>query len=85
MSTSCINPKGNTLSPENPRRWALTGSSFSPSMPILLKADVKMMSAELSLSTKTLRTFLLAMMTLITSGYHEDTGSLPCRSPKRLW
>ena len=35
VSTSCIDLKGSTLSPENPRRWALTGSSFSLPMPIL--------------------------------------------------
>ena len=57
MSTSYINPKGSTLSPENPRRWALTGSNFSFFMPILSKADAKMMSVELPLSTKTLCTF----------------------------
>ena len=68
MSTSCINPRGNTLSPENPRRWALTGSSFSLPMPILSKADAKMVSAELSLSTRTMCTILLAMTTLINSG-----------------
>ena len=68
MSTSCINPRGSTLSLENPRRWALTGSSFFLPMPILLKADTKMMSAELPLLTKTLCTVLLATTTLITIG-----------------
>ena len=68
VSTSCIEPGGSTLSPENPRRWALTGSSFSLPMPILSKADTKMMSAELSLSTRTLCTVLLATTTLITGG-----------------
>ena len=68
MSTSCIDPRGSTLSLENPRRWALTGSSFSLPMPILSKADAKMMSAEFPLSTRTLCTVLLAMMTLITRG-----------------
>ena len=68
MSTSCIDPRGSTLSPENPRRWALIGSSFSLPMPILSKADAKMMSAELPLSTRTMCTVLLAMTTLITSG-----------------
>ena len=68
VSTSCIDPKGSTLSPENPRRWALTGSSFSLSMTILSKDDAKMMSAELPLSTRTLYTVLLAMTTLITRG-----------------
>ena len=68
VSTSCIDPKGSTLSPENPRRWALTGSSFSLRKPILSKADTKMMSAELPLSTRTLCTILLAITTLITRG-----------------
>ena len=68
MSTSCIDPSGNTLSSNNPRRWALTGSSFSFPMPILSKADAKMMSTKLPLSTKTLCIVLLATTTLITSG-----------------
>ena len=53
MSTSCTDPRGSTLSHENPRRQALIGSSFSLPMPILSKADAKMMSAELPLSTRT--------------------------------
>ena len=53
VSTSCIDPRGSTLSPENPRRWVLTGSSFSLPMPILSKANAKIMSAELPLSTRT--------------------------------
>ena len=68
VSTSCIDPRGSTLSLENPRRWALIGSSFSLSMPILSKANVKMRSPELSLSTKTLCTILLAMTARITRG-----------------
>ena len=68
MSTNCINPKGSTLSPKNPRRWGLTGSSFSLPMPILSKADAKMMLAKLPLSTRTLWTILLATTALITSG-----------------
>ena len=68
VSTSCIDPRGSTLSPENPRRWALTDSSFSLPMPILTKVDTKMMSAELPLSTRILCTVLLAKTTLITSG-----------------
>ena len=51
VSTSCIEPKGNTFSPENPRRCVLMGSSFSLPMPILSKADAKMMLVELPLST----------------------------------
>ena len=53
MSTNCIEPKGNTFSPENHRRWVLTGSILSLPMPILSKAEAKMMLAELSLSTRT--------------------------------
>ena len=68
MSTSCIDPKGSTLSLENPRRQALNDSSFSISMLILSKADVKMMSVELPLSTRTLWIVLLATTTFITSG-----------------
>ena len=68
MSTNCTDPKGSTLSPENPRRQALTGSSFSPPMPILLKADAKMISVELPLSTRTLWIVLLATMVFITRG-----------------
>ena len=54
VSISCINPRGNTLSPENPRRQVLTRSSFSLTMPILSKAYAKIMLAELPLSTRTL-------------------------------
>ena len=68
VSTSCIDPRGSTLSLENPHRWVLIGSSFSLQMPILSKVDAKMMSAELSLSTRTMFTVLLATTTLITSG-----------------
>ena len=68
MSTICTDPRGSTLSPENPRRQALTGSSFSLPMPIFSKADAKMMSAELPLSTRTLWTVLLATMVFITRG-----------------
>ena len=68
VRTSCTDPKGSTLSQENPRRWVLTGSSFSLSMPILSKAEAKMMPAQLPLSTRTLCTVLLATTTLITSG-----------------
>ena len=68
MSTSCTDPRGSTLSLENPRRQALSGSSFSLPMPIFSKADVKMMSTELSFSTRTLWIVLLATMDFITSG-----------------
>ena len=62
MSTNCTYPKGSSLSPENPRRQALTSSSFSLPMPILSKADAKIISANLSLSTRSLWIVLLATM-----------------------
>ena len=68
VSTSCIDLRGSTLYLENPRRQALTGSNFSLPMPIFSKADVKMMSAKLPLSTRTLWIVLLATTTFITSG-----------------
>ena len=68
VSTSCIDPRGSTLSLENPHRQALTSSSFSLPMPIFSKADVKMMSVELPLSTRTLWIILLATTAFITSG-----------------
>ena len=78
MSTTCTDPKGSILSPENPLKWAFIGSSFSFPMPILSNADAKMMSAELSLSIRTLRTILLATTSLITSG-----SSWGCWQPSR--
>ena len=68
VSTIFTDPSGSTLSPENPHRQALTGSSFSLLMPILSKADARMMSVELPLSTRTLWIVLLATMAFITSG-----------------
>ena len=68
VSTSCIDPQGGTLSPENPRRQALTGPIFSLPMLILSKADAKMMSVELRLSTRTLWIILLDTKAFITSG-----------------
>ena len=68
MSINCIDPKGSIPSPENPRRQALTGSSFSLPMPILSKTDPKMISIELPLSTRSLWFVLLATMAFITSG-----------------
>ena len=79
VSTSCIDPKGSTLSLENPRRQALTGSSFSLPMSILLKTDAKMMSVELPLSTRTLWIVLLATTAFITSG-----SSWGCWQPSML-
>ena len=67
VSTNYTNPKGSTLSPKNQRRQALTGSSFSLPMPILSKADAKMISVELLLSMRTLWIVLLATMVFITS------------------
>ena len=68
VSTSCTDPRGSTLSPKNPRRQALTSFSFSLPMPILSKADAKMMSAKLPLSKRTLWIVLLATTAFITSG-----------------
>ena len=68
MSTNCIDPKGSTFSPENPRKWVLTCSRFSLPMPILSKADAKMMSVELPLSIRTRWIVLLVTTTLITKG-----------------
>ena len=68
VSTSCIEPKGNTYSPENPHKWVLTGSSLALPMSILSKAEAKMMSAELPLSTRTQWTVLLATTARITKG-----------------
>ena len=79
MSTSCIEPKGNTFSSDNPRKWVLIGSSFSLPMPILSKAEAKMMSAELPLSTRTRWTVLLATTARITKGL-----SWGCWHPSRF-
>ena len=68
VSTNCTDPKGITLSPENPRKQALAGSSFSLPMPILSKADTKIIPIKLSLSTRTLWIILLSTMVFITSG-----------------
>ena len=54
VSTNYTDPRGSTFSLENPSKWAFTSSNFSLLMPILSNADVKMMSAELPLSIKTL-------------------------------
>ena len=78
MSTSCIEPKGNTFSPEKPHKWVPTGSSFSLLMSILSKAEAKMISAELPLSTRTRWTVLLATTARITKG-----SSWGCWHPSR--
>ena len=59
VSTSCTDPRGSILSPENPLKWAFTGSSFSLPMPILSNADSKMMSAKLLFSIRTLWTVFI--------------------------
>ena len=66
MRISCIEPKGNTFSPENPRKWVLTGSSIALPVSILSKAEATMMSAELPLSTRTRWTNFLATTARIT-------------------
>ena len=68
VSTSYIDHRGSTLSPENPSKQALIGSNFSLPMPILSKADAKMMSVELPLLTRTLWIILLATTAFIISG-----------------
>ena len=78
MSTSCIEPKGNTFSSENPRKWVLMGSSLSLSMSFSSKVDAKMMSVELPLSTRTQWTVLLATTARITKG-----SSWGCWHPSR--
>ena len=78
MSTICIEPKGNTFSPENHCKWVLTGSILSLLMPILSKAEAKKMSAKLLLSTKTRWIVLLATTTRITKG-----SSWGCWHPSR--
>ena len=54
VSTSCIDPRGSTFSPENPSKWEFICSRFSLPMPILSNANAKMMSVELPLSIRTL-------------------------------
>ena len=68
VSTSCIEPKGNIFSPENPRKWVMIGSSLALPMSVLSKAEAKMMSVELPLSTRTRWTVLLATTARITKG-----------------
>ena len=68
MSTTCIEPRGNIFSLENPRKWVLTGSNLALPMSILSKAEAKMMSAKLPLSTRTRWTVLLATTARITKG-----------------
>ena len=68
VSTNYIDPKGSTFSLENPHRWVFIGSSLSLPMPILSKADAKMMSGELPSSTRTRWIVLLATNALFTKG-----------------
>ena len=85
VSTNYTDPKGSTISPENPCRQALTGSSFSLPMPILSKADAKMISVELPLSTRTLWIVLLATMVFITSGSSWGCWQPSMSKSERLW
>ena len=85
VGTSCIDLRGNTLSPENPRRQALIGSIFSLPMPILSKADAKMMLAELPWSTRTLWIVLLATTTFITSGSSSGCWQPSMLESEMLW
>ena len=78
MSTSCIEPRGNTFSLENPRKWVLTGSILALPMSNLSKVEAKMMSVELPLSTRTRWTVLLATTARITKG-----SSWGCWHPSR--
>ena len=84
MSTSCIEPKGNTFSLEN-HKWVFIGSMFSLPMPILSKAKAKMMSAELLLSTRTRWTVLLATTARITKGSSWGCWVPPDLSQRMLW
>ena len=85
VSTSCIEPRGNTFSPENPRKWVLTGSRLALPMSILSKAEAKMMSIELPLSTRTRWTVLLATTLVLPKGRHGGTGIPPDLSQRMLW
>ena len=78
VSTSCTDPRGSTLSHENPRRQALTGSSFSLMIPILSKADAKMMSAELPFRQGPCGSFYWILWLLSRVGRHGDVSNLPC-------
>ena len=78
VSTSCIEPKGNTFSSENPRKLVLTDSNLALLMSILSKDEAKMMLAELLLSTRTRWTVMLATTARITKG-----SSWGCWHPSR--
>ena len=78
VSTSYIEPRGNTFSLENPYKWVLTSSILALPMSILSKAKAKMMSAKLPLSTRTRWTVLLATTARITKG-----SSWGCWHPSR--
>ena len=85
VSTSCIEPKGNTFSLENPRKWVLTSSSLALPMSILSKVEAKMMSIELPLSTRFRWTVLLATTARITKGSSWGAGIPPDLSQRMLW
>ena len=74
MSTNCIEPRGNTLSPKNPRRGVLTGSSFSFPIPILSKADSKMISAEPRCRLAPDEPFCWPQLRELPVGHHEGVG-----------
>ena len=86
VSTSCTDPRDSTLSPENPLKWAFTGSSFSLSMPIFSNSDEKMMLVELPLSIKRpCGLFYWPRRPLLLVGHHGGISSLPSQRPRRLW
>ena len=80
-----MDPKGSTFSLENPRRWVLVGSSFSLPMLILSKADAKMMSAELPLSTRTRWIVLLATTALSPKDRRGGVDIPPGLNLRMLW
>ena len=84
VSTICTDPRGSTLSSENPLKWAFTGSSFSLPITILPNADVKMVFAKLPLSIRTLWTVYWPRRPLSPAGHHGGVGSLPGQRPRRL-
>ena len=84
MSTSCTDPRGSTLSPENPLKWAFTGSCFSLLITILSNVDTKMVFAELPLSIRALWTVYWPRRPLSPAGHHGGVGSLPGQCPRRL-
>ena len=70
VSTSCIEPKGNTFSPDNTHRWVLMGSILSLPMPILSKADGP---------------FCRPQLLELLRGRHGGVGIPPGLSQRTLW